>query len=88
VEKSVSFSSTDWCQQCGVKRPAYPGARFCGAGCTARHEAHEPSSNQAKAFAKLAVMERWWEALREFLRIGGGNRATWNKMNELDGTDE
>jgi uncharacterized Zn finger protein (UPF0148 family) len=29
------------CAQCG-KPPAYKGAIFCGAGCTARSEAHEP----------------------------------------------
>ena len=29
------------CTQCGGKH-AYPGAIYCGAGCTARSEAHEP----------------------------------------------
>jgi uncharacterized OB-fold protein len=29
------------CTQCGGKH-AYPGAIYCGAGCTARSEAHGP----------------------------------------------
>jgi len=29
------------CTQCGDKR-AYPGSIYCGTGCTARSEAHEP----------------------------------------------
>lgn len=29
------------CAQCGGE-PAYVGAIYCGAGCTARSEAHEP----------------------------------------------
>ncbi len=29
------------CTQCGDKH-AYPGAVYCGAGCAARGEAHEP----------------------------------------------
>jgi hypothetical protein len=29
------------CKFCKVKAVAYPGARYCGAGCTARAEGHE-----------------------------------------------
>jgi len=33
------------CPQCN--EPVLPGQRFCGAGCSARHEAHEPPAFKA-----------------------------------------
>jgi hypothetical protein len=36
------------CKFCKVKAVAYPGARYCGAGCTARAEAHEKPPESPK----------------------------------------
>lgn len=79
----------EWCQQCGVKRLAYRGARFCGAGCAARHEAHELPSDQARAFVELnettamleqvdAVLKKWTPHLP-----GGTNSVAWDLAEDV-----
>lgn len=42
ASETVGAAKRKLCEQCGARAVAYEGARFCGAACTARHEAHEP----------------------------------------------
>jgi hypothetical protein len=41
------------CAQCKLRPVAYAGARFCGAACVARHEAHEKPNEVAHLITNL-----------------------------------
>jgi hypothetical protein len=44
---SFQNSLPKMCPQCKEKTVAYRGAKYCGAGCSARAEAHEPPAPDA-----------------------------------------
>lgn len=43
------------CKQCRKHPVCYEGADFCGAGCTARHEAHEPPAEEEDSGVRQTV---------------------------------
>lgn len=57
------------CKQCGIKPLAYPGAVYCGAGCTARAEAHQtPYEEGVQALLALQGLKGIAESRRQALQ--------------------
>jgi len=68
---SLHGAEAPYCAQCGKGTVAYPGARFCGAACAAKSEAHEPLGELAAARDQawaLAARVRALETLGRRLR--------------------
>lgn len=51
------------CEHCGEREVCYDGARFCGAACTARHEAGEPRAEVLDKLDAMLFSPDGWECL-------------------------